>query len=197
MEVSTPITFLYFSAYLNFILYADITDMKRAHVIIHGKVQGVWFRAHTKGTADRIGVAGWVRNLPDGTVVPRSYGGATYTLLKSLLFAGLRKDHPRVQAAYQWICDHYTVKAHPEMGDQGLYFFYYTMARTLELWGSPTIRKGNVEHRWAEELAAEIGFEARTDLREGLRRLIEWRSGHKDELERRRREAGVQVEPEA
>jgi len=42
--------------------------MKRAHVIVHGKVQGVWFRAHTKGTADRMGVAGWVRNLPDGSV---------------------------------------------------------------------------------------------------------------------------------
>jgi acylphosphatase len=42
--------------------------MKRAHVIVHGKVQGVWFRAHTKGMADRLGVGGWVRNLPDGTV---------------------------------------------------------------------------------------------------------------------------------
>lgn len=42
--------------------------MKRAHVIVHGKVQGVWFRAHAKGMADRIGIAGWVRNLPDGSV---------------------------------------------------------------------------------------------------------------------------------
>ncbi len=42
--------------------------MKRAHVIVHGKVQGVWFRAHTKGMADRIGVRGWVRNLPNGSV---------------------------------------------------------------------------------------------------------------------------------
>lgn len=40
----------------------------RAHVIVHGLVQGVWFRASTKDEADRLGVTGWVRNLPDGSV---------------------------------------------------------------------------------------------------------------------------------
>jgi acylphosphatase len=40
----------------------------RAHVIVHGLVQGVWFRASTRDEAVRIGVGGWVRNLPDGTV---------------------------------------------------------------------------------------------------------------------------------
>jgi len=43
-------------------------EQLRAHVIIHGLVQGVWFRASTKDEADRIGVTGWVRNLPDGSV---------------------------------------------------------------------------------------------------------------------------------
>jgi acylphosphatase len=40
----------------------------RAHAVIHGLVQGVWFRASTKDEAIRIGVNGWVRNLPDGSV---------------------------------------------------------------------------------------------------------------------------------
>jgi acylphosphatase len=43
-------------------------EQLRAHVIIHGLVQGVWFRASTKDEADRIGVTGWVRNLPGGSV---------------------------------------------------------------------------------------------------------------------------------
>jgi acylphosphatase len=40
----------------------------RAHVIISGRVQGVFFRAETQQTALRLGVCGWVRNRPEGTV---------------------------------------------------------------------------------------------------------------------------------
>lgn len=40
----------------------------RAHVIIHGRVQGVGFRYHTLREALAAGVAGWVRNLPGGSV---------------------------------------------------------------------------------------------------------------------------------
>ncbi len=97
-----------------------------------------------------------ILKLPDGTEVPRSYGGATYNLIKSLLFAGLPKDNPRVVAAYRWICEHYTVAEHPELGKQGLFYFYYTMARTLEVWGTPTITKAGVEHNWAKELGLQI-----------------------------------------
>lgn len=35
---------------------------------IKGRVQGVFFRASTKDTAERLGLKGWVKNLPDGTV---------------------------------------------------------------------------------------------------------------------------------
>jgi len=40
----------------------------RAHVFFSGRVQGVFFRAFTKENADRLGINGWVRNLPDGRV---------------------------------------------------------------------------------------------------------------------------------
>ncbi len=42
--------------------------MKRAHVWISGKVQGVWYRANTREQAQQRGLAGWVRNLSDGRV---------------------------------------------------------------------------------------------------------------------------------
>lgn len=42
--------------------------MKRVHIWISGKVQGVFFRHHTKKLALELGVNGWVKNLPDGRV---------------------------------------------------------------------------------------------------------------------------------
>ncbi len=42
--------------------------MLRAHVRVEGKVQGVYYRAHARDKATRLGVTGWVRNLPDGSV---------------------------------------------------------------------------------------------------------------------------------
>ena len=45
------------------------TKMKiRAHVLVFGKVQGVYFRQNTHIVASRHGVSGWVRNMKDGRV---------------------------------------------------------------------------------------------------------------------------------
>jgi len=38
------------------------------HVIIHGRVQGVFFRDYTRQQAVKENLAGWVQNLPDGSV---------------------------------------------------------------------------------------------------------------------------------
>jgi acylphosphatase len=43
-------------------------DRERAHVYISGQVQGVFFRDSTREKAEQLGLAGWVRNLPDGRV---------------------------------------------------------------------------------------------------------------------------------
>jgi acylphosphatase len=43
-------------------------DRVRTRAVVEGRVQGVYFRETTRRRADEIGVAGWVRNLPDGRV---------------------------------------------------------------------------------------------------------------------------------
>ena len=42
--------------------------MKRVHVYISGRVQGVFFRAETQRAAQGFNITGWVRNLADGRV---------------------------------------------------------------------------------------------------------------------------------
>jgi len=42
--------------------------IKRLRLRIRGRVQGVWFREGTRQQAERLGVRGWVKNCPDGSV---------------------------------------------------------------------------------------------------------------------------------
>lgn len=50
--------------------------MRRVHVIVHGMVQGVGYRYTLRIVAREVGVAGWVRNLPDGSVEAEVEGTA-------------------------------------------------------------------------------------------------------------------------
>ncbi len=43
-------------------------EITRIHAVIHGRVQGVFFRAFTQQTAHQLDLKGWVRNRTDGTV---------------------------------------------------------------------------------------------------------------------------------
>ncbi len=43
-------------------------EQKRAHAYVSGEVQGVFFRDSAREEAERRGLSGWVKNLPDGRV---------------------------------------------------------------------------------------------------------------------------------
>ena len=47
---------------------AVTSEMTRVHLKIHGRVQGVYYRASTVQEAQRLGLTGWVINCPDGSV---------------------------------------------------------------------------------------------------------------------------------
>ena len=44
------------------------------HLYIHGRVQGVFFRATAQKTAEELGLSGWVRNCEDGSVEAHAEG---------------------------------------------------------------------------------------------------------------------------
>ena len=51
--------------------------MRAVRLIVHGRVQMVWYRDWTVETARGLDLSGWVRNLPDGTVEAQLQGEAS------------------------------------------------------------------------------------------------------------------------
>jgi len=87
----------------------------------------------------------------------RSYGSMTYSGLKSMVYAGLTKDDPRVKAAVGWMRKNYDVKCNPGMGDAGLYYYYHTFAKALDALGVDEIEDAEgVKHDWRRELTDEL-----------------------------------------
>lgn len=87
----------------------------------------------------------------------RSYGGMTYAGLKSMIYAGLKQDDPRVEAALGYIRKNYTVEENPGLGQQGLYYYYNTFAKSLSLLKIDSLRDARgVEHDWRSELTEAL-----------------------------------------
>jgi squalene-hopene/tetraprenyl-beta-curcumene cyclase len=99
-----------------------------------------------------------------GHTLFRSYGSMTYAGLKSMIYAGLSKDDPRVKAAWSWVGKNFTVDENPGMAQAGpdnakggLYYYYYTMAKALHAYGEPIITDAaGHQHDWRSELSAKL-----------------------------------------
>jgi squalene-hopene/tetraprenyl-beta-curcumene cyclase len=83
----------------------------------------------------------------------RSLGGMTYGGLKTFLYAGVSKTDPRVKAAVNWIRRHYTLKENPGEGQSGMFYYYHTFAKAMDVWGEDRFKdaKGTA-HDWRKEL---------------------------------------------
>ena len=87
----------------------------------------------------------------------RSYGSMTYAGFKSLIYAGLTKEDKRFQAALEWLMKNYTVKENPGVGAAGLYYYYQTMSKTLDVLNLPQFEDAaGKQHNWRAELSAHL-----------------------------------------
>jgi len=83
----------------------------------------------------------------------RSYASMTYAGLKSMIYAGVGPDDPRVKAAYSWIQRHYTVESNPGMGQQGLFYYYQTFAKALDALKVDELEDAQgKKHNWRSDL---------------------------------------------
>jgi squalene-hopene/tetraprenyl-beta-curcumene cyclase len=88
----------------------------------------------------------------------------TYAGLKSMLYAGVGRDDPRVQAAAKWASDHYDLKANPGLGTAGLFYYYHLFGKALDAIGEDTFIDANGrKHDWRAELVAELAARQQPD----------------------------------
>ena len=101
-------------------------------------------------------------NDPKGGL--RGYASMTYAGLKSFLYAGVKRDDVRVQAAMDWIKRHYDLDNNPGMGKQGLYYYYHVFGKTMHAIGDATFtdHEGTV-HDWRSDLIDKLASQQRPD----------------------------------
>ena len=103
---------------------------------------------------------------PDGGLP--GYGSMTYAGVKSMIYCGVGKDDPRVKKAYEWITKHYTVDANAGMprpqAHWGLYYYYHTMAKTLDVLGLDEVVDAQGQHHdWRADITAALARRQRPD----------------------------------
>ena len=98
----------------------------------------------------------------------RTYGSMTYAGFKSMLYANVKRDDPRIKACLAWIKNNYTLDQNPGMPkvqrEQGLYYYYHVFARALDAWGEPIITDvAGRTHDWRRELCDKLVSLQRAD----------------------------------
>jgi squalene-hopene/tetraprenyl-beta-curcumene cyclase len=111
---------------------------------------------------------GQTRTSDDPNAPLTGYGSMTYAGVKSMIYAGVSKDDPRVKKAREWMAANYTLDANPGMPPQfpqrGLYYYYHTFAKTMDALGEDTFEDAKgVKHDWRADLFAALAKRQKPD----------------------------------
>ncbi|MBX9625199.1 MAG: terpene cyclase/mutase family protein [Gemmataceae bacterium] len=96
------------------------------------------------------------------------YGSMTYAGIKSLIYAGVGPDDPRLKAAVEWVKKNYTLDSNPGMPEKnsqrGLYYYYHTFAKAMDALGVDQFEDAKgVKHDWRADLVAALAKRQRPD----------------------------------
>ena len=93
----------------------------------------------------------------EGKVSLRSYGSMTYAGLLALIYAQVDAQDTRVQSAKDWASRHWSLDENPGMGQEGLYYFFNVLTKTLAAAGDETLELPDGRTvSWREEVVRKI-----------------------------------------
>jgi squalene-hopene/tetraprenyl-beta-curcumene cyclase len=92
-----------------------------------------------------------------GNTGQNSYGSMTYAGLLSYSHANVKKGDPRVEAAVNWVREHYTLEENPGVGQKAVYYYYMVFAKALQAYGEPIFVDAKKRpHNWRDELGRKL-----------------------------------------
>ncbi len=96
-------------------------------------------------------------NAKTNNIYFHSYGSMTYIGLLALVYADIDSSDVRVRSAFDWAKKHWSLKENPGKGREGLYFFYYVLARALSEYGIDLINTSDGDLiNWRADLAKRL-----------------------------------------
>ncbi len=154
-------------------LPADDPALKKALIFV-SRCQNLKSEFNDQPWADKVNDGGFIYTAANaGESVAgkaadsgglRSYASMTYAGLKSMIYAGLTENDPRVKAAITFISRHYSVDENPGLGQQGLYYYYQTFAKALAVLDRPTLTDASGQsHDWRSDLTRALGSRQNPD----------------------------------
>jgi squalene-hopene/tetraprenyl-beta-curcumene cyclase len=146
-------------------LPADDPNLQKALIFV-SRCQNLKSEFNDQAWAGKVNDGGFVYTAAQGGTSMagkeaggglRSYASMTYAGLKSMIYAGLSREDPRVKAAFTYISHHYSINENPGLGQQGLYYYYHTFAKTMSVLETPTITDAaGMTHDWRSELISAL-----------------------------------------
>jgi len=112
--------------------------------------------------ADRGGFAyspgaGASQTNAEGKVTLRSYGSMTYAGLLALIYADVDEQDERVQSAKDWAANHWSLDENPGMGQEGLYYFFNVLTKSLQAAGDAVlVLPDGTEVVWREAVVRKL-----------------------------------------